>query len=205
MELGDWSELPTFCLGENRFLVKFCASPFPFTRLRRSPPVPPHDSQASDETPQKKFRITRKRLGTIRFVDPKGEYGFIEAEDFREDVFFHHSVWQPNGETEGATGPLSSRVARQNPERQSSERQGGHQRGPRHGDRPAKLVPEQLVQKHVEFEIDDELFEQEKRLRATIVCPTRRPMGRKLTGRDATFKIVTHHPKARRKRPDWRG
>ena len=68
-----------------------------------------------------------------------------------------------------------------------------------------KLNPEELVTKHVEFEIDDELYETEQRLRATVVRPTRRPMGKKLSGRDATFKIVTHHPKARRKRPDWRG
>lgn len=66
------------------------------------------------------------------------------------------------------------------------------------------MVPEELVKRVVEFEIDDELFEGEQKLRATIVRPTRRPMGRKLSGRDATFQIITHHPKARRKRPDWR-
>lgn len=141
-------------------------------------PVPPDDEEP------KKFRITRKRLGTIRFIDPNGEYGFIEAEDFRDDVFFHHSIVQhPRAAT---NGPLS----------------GAYDRRP---ERPLKLVPEEMVTKHVEFEIDDELFETEQRLRATVVRPTRRPMGRKLSGRDATFKIVTHHPKARRKRPDWRG
>jgi hypothetical protein len=147
----------------------------------------------SDDPPPKKFRITRKRLGTIRAIDPKGEYGFIEAEDFRDDVFFHRTVWQPLAVTGG--GPLSS----PRPERDDRSPYGNRP------EQPAKLVAEELVTKHVEFEIDDELFESEQRLRATVVRPTRRPMGRKLSGRDATFKIVTHHPKARRKRPDWRG
>lgn len=155
-----------------------------------------HDPQASDDAPKKKFRVTRKRLGTIRFVDPNGEYGFIEAEDFREDVFFHHSVWQVDQTS--ASGPLASRPATMDRRADSRSRMGREMR-------PAKLVPEQLVHKNVEFEIDDDLFEQEKRLRATVVRPTRRPMGRKLSGRDATFKVVTHHPKARRRRPDWRG
>jgi len=161
--------------------------------------VSQHDPPASDDAPKKKFRITRKRLGTIRFVDPKGDYGFIEAEDFRDDVYFHHSAWCPDEAPAG--GPLASRQATAG---KSDDR--SRQRS-RYGDRQnrsPKLVAEQLVQKHVEFEIDDDLFEQEKRLRATIVMPTRRPMGRRLSGRDATFKIVTHHPKARRKRPDWR-
>ncbi|QEF96385.1 Cold-shock DNA-binding domain protein [Stieleria maiorica] len=134
-----------------------------------------------DERP-KKFRITRKRLGTIRFIDPKGDYGFIEAEDFREDVFFHHTVWQFGGAE--SEGPVE---LRQN-----------------NSEQPRKLVPEELVTKFVEFEIDDEIFESEQRLRAKAVRLTKRPKGRKLSGRDATFNVVTHHPKARRKRPDWR-
>lgn len=144
-----------------------------------------NESKNPDDKP-KKFRITRKRLGIIRFVDPKGEYGFIDAEDFRDDVFFHKSVW---------TGVTASPLSRS-------------RRAPSHSsDRPPlppPLNPENLVQRHVEFELDDELFEGEQKLRATVVSPTSRPMGRKLSGRDATFKIVTHHPRARRKRPDWR-
>jgi hypothetical protein len=150
-------------------------------------PQPPEDE------PPKKFRITRKRLGTIRFIDPKGEFGFIEAEDFRDDVFFHHSVVQHP--TDNRAGPLSGQASQQ-------DEPGPYGRRPQ---RPVKLNAEEMVTKHVEFEIDDELFETEQRLRATVVRPTRRPMGKKLSGRDATFKIVTHHPKARRKRPDWRG
>ncbi|MCA9135968.1 MAG: cold shock domain-containing protein [Planctomycetales bacterium] len=153
-------------------------------------------ASADDERP-KKFRITRKRLGTIRFIDPKGDYGFIEAEDFRDDVFFHHSVWQDVAA--GPAGPLNTKKINQ-AVRPNSRRDRDHGSQP-----PKKLVAEELVTKHVEFEIDDDLFESEQRLRATVVRPTRRPMGRKLSGRDATFKIVTHHPKARRKRPGWRG
>ncbi|MCO8122093.1 cold shock domain-containing protein [Stieleria sp. TO1_6] len=159
--------------------------------------MPERKPPPADDDAPKRFRITRKRLGTIRFVDPKGEYGFIEAEDFRDDVFFHHSVWQTAAAS--TAGPLSSKVERR-PESQPDA--SPYARRPQ---RPAKLNPEELVTKHVEFEIDDELWESEQRLRATVVRPTRRPMGRKLSGRDATFKIVTHHPKARRKRPDWRG
>ena len=157
----------------------------------KKPPSP------EDEAP-KKFRITRKRLGTIRFVDPKGEFGFIEAEDFRDDVFFHHSVWDPTIAKPG--GPLSGR---DKSPRESDSGPGKSLYGGR-PPRPAKLVPEDLVTMHVEFEVDDEMWESEQRLRAVRVQPTRRPMGRKLSGRDATFKIITHHPKARRKRPDWR-
>ena len=54
-------------------------------------------------------------------------------------------------------------------------------------------------------ELDDDQFEEDKRLRAKVVRPTTRPIGRKLSGRDATFQIITHHPKARRRRPSWRG
>lgn len=45
----------------------------------------------------KKFRIQRRRLGRIKHVEPTGKYGFIDAEDFREDVFFHASTWQDAG------------------------------------------------------------------------------------------------------------
>jgi cold shock CspA family protein len=41
--------------------------------------------------------ITRKRLGRIRHVDPHKKIGFIEAEDYRDDVFFHWSLWESVG------------------------------------------------------------------------------------------------------------
>lgn len=50
------------------------------------------------ETP-KPFHIQRRRLGVIKYMEPDEKYGFIEAEDFRENVFFHRSVWQ--GELRG--------------------------------------------------------------------------------------------------------
>ena len=56
----------------------------------------------------------------------------------------------------------------------------------------------------VEFEIDHDHRRETDQLRASAVRPTRRPTPRKLSGRDATFDIVTHHPKARRKKPTWR-
>lgn len=55
------------------------------------------------ETP-KKFHIQRRRLGRIKHVEPTGKYGFIDAEDFREDVFFHASTWQDDA------GPLVPRA-----------------------------------------------------------------------------------------------
>lgn len=169
----------------------------------------PEKKPNDDEDRPKRVRITRKRLGKVRFVEASGEYGFIEAEDFREDVFFHHSSFESDGAASGVSvdrGPLSRPMNRSG---KRDERSGG--RGPRSNDRgrgPQKRDPgklsEDLVQRTVEFEIDDELFETEQRLRATVVRLSKRPMGRKLSGRDATFNIVTHHPKARRKRPDWR-
>ncbi|TWU06250.1 cold-shock protein [Stieleria varia] len=132
--------------------------------------MPSPDSK-NDPPERKPFRIQRKRLGSIRKIDPKGEFGFIDAEDFRDDVFFHRTVWQSNALQQWNTGPLSV----------------------------------ELETQFVEFEIDDEVWATDKKLRAKVVRPTRRPEGRKMSGRDATFKIITHHPNARRKRPKWRG
>lgn len=124
---------------------------------------------SDDDAPRKRFRIERRRLGRIAFIHADNSYGFIQAEDFRDDVFFHLRDWQ--GADEAAAGGK-------------------------------EIAPE--AEMWVEFQLDDEHFEQEQRLRAKIVRPTERPMGRKLSGRDATFRIVTHHPKARKKRPSWR-
>lgn len=195
---------PHFIFPSPHWLLSFCTNihshEYPLAQtaaipgghcnpLRARPTIVSDNESSSSNDKPKKFRITRKRLGIIRFVDPKGEYGFIDAEDFREDVFFHKSVFDSR-----STGPLNL----------SSKRKQRFSRSERDRVEVAPLNPEELVQRHVEFELDDEMFESEKRLRATVVNPTSRPMGRKLSGRDATFKIVTHHPRARRKRPDWR-
>lgn len=37
----------------------------------------------------KPFDIQRRRVGVIRYFDTEKKYGFVDAEDFREDVFFH--------------------------------------------------------------------------------------------------------------------
>lgn len=120
--------------------------------------------EPNEPPPQAPFRVQKKRLGTIHYVRDDGEFGFIKAEDFREDVFFHRTVWDSQG----------------NP----------------------KLVPQ--IDMFVEFEIDDEFFATEKKLRAVVVRRTARPDGRRLTGRDTPHLVNLHHPKARRKRPDWR-
>ncbi len=127
------------------------------------------DEPDQDDGIKKKFRIQRRRLGKIMFIEKEGTYGFIQAEDFREDVFFHSADWEGTITKDGVT---------------------------------QKLLPE--VELWVEFELDDEHRETNDRLRAKVVRPTTRPTGRKLSGRDATFRIVTHHPNARRKRPNWR-
>jgi cold shock CspA family protein len=119
-----------------------------------------------DDTPAKPFHIQRRRLGVIKFVRPEGDFGFIDAEDFREDVFFHKSVWR--GEVRG--------------------------------------VPREPIEgAFVEFEIDEEYRAREKKFRATIVTLTDRPMGRRISIRDAPHLANPHHPKARQKRPTWRG
>ncbi|MCC9599361.1 cold shock domain-containing protein [Stieleria sp. JC731] len=158
----------------------------------------PRDSSAPrEDEPAKKFRITRKRLGTIRFIDDKGEFGFIDAEDFRDDVFFHHSVWEPGEDFKQPSPPPRQ-------DRRPQRRDGRPSHRDRHVAPLRRTLSKELIGRHVEFEVDDELMETDKKLRATVVMPTKRPMGRRMTGRDATFNIVTHHPKARRKRPDWR-
>lgn len=118
------------------------------------------------DPPEKRFFIQRRRLGVIKFVRPEGDFGFIDAEDFREDVFFHKSVWR--GEVRGLP------------------------RAPMEG-------------AFVEFEIDEDYFAREKKFRATVVTLTDRPMGKRLSVRDTPHLANFHHPKARRKRPTWRG
>lgn len=119
-------------------------------------------SNEGGEEKEKPFRIQKKRLGEVKFVHENGEFGFIEAEDFREDVFFHKTSWE-------------------------SDR---------------NLLPQPEM--YVEFELDDDQFEEKQKLRAKVVRPTQRPSGRKLKASDATFEFTFHHPKARRKRPTWR-
>jgi cold shock CspA family protein len=127
--------------------------------------------ESSDEDPaiKKRFRIQRRRLGKIMYMKEDGTFGFIQGEDFREDVFFHVETWDGTVTKDGVTKVL-----------------------------------EPAVEMWVEFELDDEHLDKEQRLRAKVVRPTDRPAGRKLSGRDATFRIVTHHKNARRKRPSWR-
>ena len=127
-----------------------------------------------DDEIKRPYRIQKRRLGTIRFVSPDGEFGFIDAEDFRDDVFFHRSVF--DGTIEGA---------------------------PPRGPYDREVLPYEYM--WVEYELDDEYFDKENRLRAKLVRRSNRPEGKKLSGRDAPHLIVKHHPNARKKRPSWRG
>ena len=124
--------------------------------------------ESDEDRIRNRYPIERRRLGKINYINDDGSYGFIEAEDFRDDVFFHNKDWE-GGESGEGQSPIQPEVAM-----------------------------------WVEFELDDAFFDREQRLRAKAVRPTDRPRGRKLSGRDATFQVVTHHPKARRKRPTWR-
>ena len=146
-------------------MLRFASRCSPNTFRKTNPVAPPDEG---DEV-KKRFRIQRQRLGKIAFMKEDGSFGFIQAEDFRDDVFFHSQDWDGTVTREG---------------------------------RSRTVAPE--IEMWVEFELDDDHFELEKRLRAKSVRPTNRPTGRKLSGRDATFKIVTHHPNARKKRPTWR-
>lgn len=40
------------------------------------------------------FILQRKHLGRIRMLNTAKKFGFIEAEDYREDVFFHFDQWE---------------------------------------------------------------------------------------------------------------
>ena len=105
----------------------------------------------------------------IKFLREDDNFGFIESENFRDDVFFHFTVFDGKTNKEGQQVEIKIEM-----------------------------------DLWVEFELDEECFREQNKLRAKTVRPTNRPRGRKLSGRDATFNIVTHHPKARRKRPSWR-
>lgn len=117
------------------------------------------------DEPAKPFYIQRKRLGVVKYVRPEGDFGFIDAEDFREDVFFHKSAWQ--GEVRG-------------------------------------MPREPLPGAFVEYELDEEIFARDKKLRAKVVRLTDRPMGKTLSMRETPHLANAHHPKALRRRPTWR-
>ena len=130
-------------------------------------PRPEHDDP--EDKRLKKFPIQRKHLGRINSLPPDKDFGFIEAESFRDDVFFHFTVYDGKVVT---------------------------------GERTQNVKLEEDL--WVEFELDEDVFRKDNKLRAKTVCPSNRPRGRKLSGRDATFNIMTRHPKARKKRPTWR-
>ena len=68
------------------------------------------DEPDQDDGIKKKFRIQRRRLGKIMFIEKEGTYGFIQAEDFREDVFFHSADWEGTIIKDGVTQKLLPEV-----------------------------------------------------------------------------------------------
>lgn len=52
----------------------------------------------------KPFTVQKKQLGRIRMLNTVKKFGFITAEDYREDVFFHFDQWEPSGV--GDKGPM---------------------------------------------------------------------------------------------------
>jgi len=144
------------------------------TRPRRdhkAKPVAKPINRYPEDEPRgaKQFPIQRCHLGMIKFLREEENFGFIESENFRDDVFFHFTTFDGTLTKDGRT---------------------------------VKVPLEMDL--WVEFELDEEIFRSQNKLRTKIVRPSERPRGRKLSGRDATFTIVNHHPRARRKRPTWR-
>jgi cold shock CspA family protein len=109
-----------------------------------------------------KYPVARQHLGWIREVNPDRGFGFIEGEDFRQDVFFRFETWE---------GPQPPRD-------------------------PRGLV--------VEFEIDELFLKENKRLRASVVRRTHRPMGRAIDPTGDPRLKAKHHPRALRRKPSWR-
>ena len=142
-------------------------------RPGRSPLSRRPENEVLSETPPVKSRPERKRLGKIvRYLEDKN-FGFIEAEDFRDDVYFHLDVFEP----------VDMKMT--------------YDDGTKVGMHPTEML-------WVEFELDSETISKDDKLRAKAVRPSRRPEGRRMTGRDATFNVYTRHPKSLRKKPSWR-
>jgi cold shock CspA family protein len=59
----------------------------------------PRPPSKSDDDDLPKFDLQSvmplKRVGIVSHVVPEKQFGFIEAEDFREDVFFHFDIFEP--------------------------------------------------------------------------------------------------------------
>ena len=48
-----------------------------------------HCQPMNSQSPRRSL-IQRKRLGKVKFISEKGDYGFITAEDYRDDVFLSY-------------------------------------------------------------------------------------------------------------------
>ncbi len=105
------------------------------------------------------------RVGRVIRTVPDRSFGFIQADEFREDVFFHFSVVDRD------------------------------------------CYPDRWeFGQEVEFEINEILRIDEKRLQATQVRVARRPLVHKLdelAESERRFK-AKHHPRSRQSKPKWR-
>ena len=105
------------------------------------------------------------RVGRVIRTVPDCSFGFIQADEFREDVFFHFSVVDRD------------------------------------------CYPDRWeFGQEVEFEINEILRIDEKRLQATQVRVSRRPLVHKLdelAESERRFK-AKHHPRSRQAKPKWR-
>lgn len=70
---------------------------------------------------------------------------------------------------------------------------------------PARVNQVPLEEMPVEFELDEPHRKETGKLRALGVRPTKRPVAKSLSGRDAPQFEAQHHPRSRRRKPMWRG
>lgn len=109
------------------------------------------------------------RIGRVVRVVPDRSFGFIQADEFREDVFFHFSVVDREADPR-----------RTNPD----------------------MWEEGL---EVEFELNEILRIESKLLQAATVRVARRPMTFSLDSNPDRHYKAKHHPRARQRKPTWRG
>ena len=64
------------------------------------------ESQPEEQGSHKRFRIQRRRLGKIMHSHEDGSFGFIDGEDFRDDVFFHIDSWNGTVTEDGVSRKL---------------------------------------------------------------------------------------------------
>lgn len=103
------------------------------------------------------------RIGKVVKLLHDRRFGFIRADNLRNDVLFRYSVVKP----------------------------------------PARPL-QWIVGQEVEFDLDELYRMEHGDLQATVVQPATRPQSHKLDETLAPGMMPAHHPKARRRKPNWR-